>query len=671
MKAFIPPINRDRLSELKSFFIGDLTVSSNVWVRPVKTPHVFFSGEGVAYQDGEWMLDYGDVPAVGTTPKTVCIENLGQEKLTLSVTSDQNWLDSQWHHTDQSQADLNTGDRLKLDAIFRGQEMKAQALTGTLRITAKTDSGVEKVFPLTVKLTAHTRLPYARFSFNGSPSPELYDFGALSPLEKGAANIPSYRLSVENRGTEVLDVSFDACPPWLKIFMINISTSRNKLEFQVKPGQTAVAVITPKPSLDFMGPNNGTLICQTNDKRKEYEKLELGFQCIQEIETPYISFDKTEPAEVLPTVPCQLDIPLYNRGKTPAHLAVRSQNKWIKAGRGLLVPGAEGLTPGKVPLHVSILADQQLPGMHEANLELTILNDSQPPIDLPLKICLVKIDYAPKILDFGAAGTKLSVTFKASNSRELFLEAEPVPELKDYLSVKVKPTPELQENFRVAMNPHLLEITLEEGGEIPEYEGPGIIVRESRSGYSDTIPVKFRRSLPVAEIVPGSVVDMGEIVGGTVAKGSFKILNKGDSVLTVKLQTDSADLLMDKIAGFDIGSGETAEVNFLLDLLEKTEGGQTLEEIIAMTTNEMAGEPPRIIRIRAAILRPEGKACPGCSLLIGLDQNDCPSCRTSAENAVPISEKNVVQCPACGRQYKDTLSVCPKDGKPLKANPEE
>lgn len=498
MKDFIPPINSDRLSELKSFFIGELTVTSNVWAGPVKTPHLFFRGDGTAYQDGKWVAEWGDVPAVGTATKSVCIENLGQERLTLFAKSNQDWLDCQWQRTDQSQAVLDTGDCLNLEAVFRGKEMKAQTLTGTLQITAKTDSGAEKAFPLTVKLTAHIRLPYASFDFNGSPLPEPYDFGVISPLEKRAAHIPSYRLFIENRGTEVLETSFEDCPGWLKIFMINISASRDNLQFQISPGQTAVAVVAPRPCLDFMGLNKGILICQTNDMRKAYERLALHFQCVQEIETPYIAFEEPEPAEVFPNIPYELDIPLCNRGKTPAHIAVKSQHKWIKPGRGLLVPGAAGLTPGKARLHVSIRADRESPGMHEANLELTILNDSQPPIYIPLTVCIVKIEYSPRLLDFGVLNTKtsssLSVTFKASNGRELSLEAEPLPELKDHLRITVKPTPELGENFRVTMNPHTLEITLQDAGELSEYEGPGIIVRESRSGYEDTIPVKFRRS---------------------------------------------------------------------------------------------------------------------------------------------------------------------------------
>ncbi len=651
------PLNRDTFSDLQDFFIGGLNEPVKVWVTRVREPHLHLNGPGVDHQGGEWILDYGSVPAVGTIRRRVSIENAGQGPLKLDVEGDsEDWLKHRWKK-DHSQPCLKGGgDRAVLEVFFQGREIEEQRLTALLRIRTATDSGVEKTFPLRIRVNAHIRFAHGLFDFNGKADREPYDFGLINPVKKGEKHQP-YRLSIENRGTEPLEMTIDTSSEWLTVETINVKPSRNGLNFRVHPGETSITVIRPIPSKKFMGINKGEIILRSNDTRKKYQEFDIPFQCVQEIQEPYITFKKPQTSiEIVPHRPYAITLSIYNRGKTEAQLFVASQSQYVQSQPALQVPGAVGQKPGKAPLPVTIQADSEVPpGPQTMNLELRLVNGNQKPLHIPVEIYAVKIEWEPESLDFGEVNfgetRNLPVTFKPSDDRELLMWAKPEPVLQDDLSVKM-------------VNDHTLEVILED---IPissnkTYEGPGIIVYDSQLGYEERLFVKFRRTTPIFDADPREI-DMGNIVGGAKASGSFKVFNRGDGLLKVVMSPDSEKLSIEGPFSFNMPPEKEVDVKFTLDLRENDE---PIRHSIFINTNDPAAEPAEEILIRGDVLRPEGKVCPKCSLVVSLNDAYCPICGEPVQDVPPVSKTGLTVCPKCKRKFKTESPFCSQDGKRLK-----
>jgi len=379
-------VTQDRLSEFKSFFIGEPTEQSKVWIKSVREPNLCFSGAELNYQDGQWILDYGDTPAAGTEKKELSIENPGQEPLSIRAEGEEDLLKYKLRPGKRNSYVIFRGENLILETIFQGRGTEDRELSCPIRIIAKNKFGTEKSFPLLVRIKTLSHLPYALFDFNGRPDPGQHDFGTVSPLEK-KGNLPTYRFSVKNLGTEIFELKAEHLSECLYMESSNSGECRNMSEFRVKPGRTLTFDITPKPCLRFIGISRGEIIWRTNDIRKKYESLKLVFQCRQETEEPYVTFETEERLEVASSQPSYLNISILNWGKTPAHVSVKNRDKRIKVTRGLLIPSAKEGIPGKVPLHVSIQPKAEASDRDGANLELNIMNSRQAPFKIPLEIC--------------------------------------------------------------------------------------------------------------------------------------------------------------------------------------------------------------------------------------------------------------------------------------------
>ncbi|WP_207682140.1 zinc ribbon domain-containing protein [Desulfonema magnum] len=651
------PLTHDEFSELKSFFIGEPRDQTKVWVTAVKTPHLSFEASGAAYLNDERTLDFGSVPAIGDTSELLTIANLGQTPLTLAIEGGKDWL----KYKCRSPHLRAGGDRTDLELFFHGEEhgeeIKSRELTCPLLIKAKTPSGTEKEFPLHINIKTHTHLAYGKFDFNGKAESDIHDFGSINPTDKG--EISAYRLSIENCGKEALKVKFEDCPEWLTADVLNVKTSRKETAFQISPGETAITIIRPVPSLNFLGTHSGRIICRSNDVRKKYKKLELEFQCVQEIQDAYIVPKKPESIEIIPNRTYTADIPVSNWGKTPAQVSVKSQSQWITLPESFQIPAIKGQKPGEKSLQVTIRADQGSgTGRQTTNLELTLLNGNQEPVHIPVETDIIGIECDPESLDFGTVNVKdtptRSTTFKATDDRELYLKAKPLPGLEENLSVVVKG--------------HTVEAKLEDvplsGSRLVTHDGPGIIVQDS-SGYEQEFYVKFQRTAPSFE-ADTQEIDMGEIVGGTTAKGHFNISNKGDGVLIVDMRSDSDKLRLKAPQSFDLSPGSDADIYFTLNSREDIETEQQFGGEIIIRNNDPSRDDAQKIPVRAKVLRPEGKLCPSCFLLVSLNHPYCPLCGTPVKDAAPVSDKGLAICPKCKRKFKPEKPFCPKDGKRLK-----
>lgn len=663
------PLTRDEFSELKRFFTGGEPISqTKVWVIPVETPHLSIEASGATYLNDEWILDFGSVPAIGVTRKPLTLANLGQEPLRLGIEGGEDWLKYKWNEGNHHPYLLAGGDRTDLETFFHGEEhgkeINARELICPLLIKAQTPSGIKKEYPLNIKIETHTRLAYGIFDFNGKTDAGLHNFGSINPSEKGQ-KFPPYRLSIENCGKKALNIKFEGCPEWLTADVLNVKVSRKETAFQISPGETAIIIIRPVPSLKFLGTHSGRIICRSNDIRKKYKKLDLTFQCTQEIKEPYIVSEKPECIEIIQNRTYTKDIPISNWGKSPAQVSVKSQNQWITPPKPFKIPAIKGQQPGKKSLQVTIRADRDAGiGRQTTDLKLTLLNGNQEPVHIPVETDIIGIECTPESLDFGTVNTKTapiqSAEFKATDNRDLFLKAEPLPGLQENLSVRV-------------VNGHTVEVTLEDvplsGNRLVTHDGPGIIVHDvhnSLSGYKRELHVKFQRTAPCFEAVPREI-DMGDIVGGTAVEGHFNLSNKGDGVLIVEMRSDSDKLLLKSSKFFDLEPGSNADIYFTLDFREDLETEQQFEGGIFIGTNDPSLNGTQKISVRGNISRPEGKICPNCDYEVVVPLGSyCPHCAFSLQDAVIVSKKDVVggTCPECHKKYK-TSKFCPYHGKPV------
>ncbi len=654
-------ITPERFSKLKSLFIGELIEPPKVWLTPVKEPHIFISGDGVTCQDMEWVLDYGPTPAIGVTVKQLCVENMGQEDLNIFIEGGKPWLNWSWKGKHQNGV---LKSRIYLETAFHGEELdesEKQGLTCLLLIHAENSTGIRKSFPLGIKIQPHTDFPYGEFNFNGSPSPGLHDFGEISPVENNPSEMPVYSLSVSNTGARPLEVTLDECPSWMGMSVSGPRYSSGKLDLQVNPHETVSVTIAPMPSPDFSGLRSGCIICQSNDIRSENKQFELPFQYIQEIKGPYVTFEQPECIEVIPNRNYTLDLLLYNRGNTPAPIFARTRDKYISVSDTVLIPNARDREPGQGTLEMAIQADDsQAPGKHTINVELTVRNGNQEPLNIPVEIFVVRIDFSPDCFDFGTVNEKSlpvsrTMTFKSGDDRELVLKAKPLPELGDNISARI-------------INRHTLEAVLENvlADRIAAYDGPGITVYESRTGYKNTVPVRFHRIFPVFKMEPLGI-DMGEIIIGTTATRSFEIYNKGNELLYVEMRSDSPWISIKGPLSFELSpTGETA-ISFVFDFTKKIETEQAIKSLIIIKPlNDPDTDLAQKFIITGNVIFPIGNICPTCSLITDLKNAFCPKCGGSMDKAVPASKKDAVICAACKRRYKSKIKFCPNDGKPLK-----
>jgi hypothetical protein len=294
-------------------------------------------------------------------------------------------------------------------------------------------------------------------------------------------------------------------------------------------------------------------------------------------------------------------------------------------------------------------------------LEATVQNTRQI-LHIPIEIHAVRIECSSEMLDFGTVNSDNTVnkmiTFEASDHRQLALSANVVPELNDSLNIRI--------------SDNTLEAVLKDihqaKNRIVKHEGPGITVQDSGTGCKKELFVKFQRTFPVF-YVERRVIDMGEIVGGNAVKGSFKLSNKGDGILSVKIFTNSPDFSIEKPHEFDLYPEKDTHIHFTLNLKDIQSERQFKGEIIINTNDFSAGSFQKIV-IKANILSPEGKICPNpeCPylsylLVIPMDKPYCEICRASMQHAVTVSKKDLVICSFCGRKYKSKIKYCPKDGK--------
>src|SRR5436190_10245662 len=105
-------LSHESFLELKRHFLGVLSEPSPLWVVPAPGPRVLLAGTALRW-GGVSVVDLGTVESPGEERRTLRVENLGTETLTLELENSNPWLEARWlrgngHilHLDGSSAEL-------------------------------------------------------------------------------------------------------------------------------------------------------------------------------------------------------------------------------------------------------------------------------------------------------------------------------------------------------------------------------------------------------------------------------------------------------------------------------------------------------------------------------------------------------------------------------------
>lgn len=479
----------DSLIELKHHFVGALIQPCPFWLAPAEGVQVGLLGGGVAETPEGCIVDFGTVAALGEEVRSVRLENLGQETLTLRLEgAPPPWLVVRW--TSEEIAGrvplAGAGGAADLELVFRGARTEAEALQATLRLVAESAAGENR--PLAVTALVRTRLGgrHGRFDWNGAAVPGAHDFGTLDPTAASSA-ASAYTLRITGAGDASLKIELHGLPDWLTCEDGGATRSGPAPGLfhsaTCARGQVFEAVLRPVVSFRFLGPRQARITLVTDDDREELRRQELELSARFESATTYLETLVPEPFLAVPPATYDLKIPLTNWGRPAARLELEA----CPAGLTILnlpgVKGATGRLPGRADALVRLASERLAPGPHQLRLVLRILQENPRLLSVPIRVTVVPIEIDPPRLDFGRVGDrpeKRVLRLWATDGRPLRLRVEPLPALAGLLAcsvdaaggiqVECRPRPETPQGFA--------------------HDGPGIAVSDPT--------LKFRREIPVA-----------------------------------------------------------------------------------------------------------------------------------------------------------------------------
>jgi len=263
---------------------------------------------------------------------------------------------------------LRWADAATLELTATHDVLETTHFSGAVRIAVRDAAGAEQHTELLVRMIARRTHPLGLFDFHGSSRPHGLDFGVVDPLVPASA---SYELSIGNRTSVPLTVSFSDLPAWLTF---HVDGHRR---FGPAPGRFFERAapfkisIRPHQSTALIGAHEGVLRLETNDPRPELSAAELRFAVRLEPAAPFLrAFPKAVRAET--PRPIRSEIRLENWGRTAARVVAVDVPPAVRVLDRVSVPAAAGGLPGVASVSLRVIPARLAPGMHDLLVTLAV-----------------------------------------------------------------------------------------------------------------------------------------------------------------------------------------------------------------------------------------------------------------------------------------------------------
>jgi hypothetical protein len=645
----------DYLPSLKDIFVGgELHQPQQSWIAAVEEPFLDIYGEDVYCENDTARLDFNDTIPLQAVQKTVSFLNMTQQPVLVTVNETNAGIAAVWKNN-SFDIHLEPAGAAELKVTFNGNAFDEKLMEQAVSLVAEMESGGSKEFTLQVRIQPVTLYPRVEFKFNGSSRLSDCDFGAVDQMENDLETIEPYRLSVKNTGTEQLKCFLGSLPGWLTAEVDEQSIDTPNREFLVEAEGETIVNFRPRETLEFSGKQKCYVRLETNDFRPARGSINLQFSVTLAIKEAHVTLEEEPHIELLQGKVDELQVQLLNWGGKPARIKQDDTAGVVTIKEEIDIPAAINGTPQKMALPLVIGGQLLEPGDYRFKVPLTIPGSSRKQLEVPVNVTVIGIKVQPPQIDFGIVDLErenaVTLTFLASDGRDLALEAAPVNVLKEYLELKQPGSDTIDVHFR-KMKP---------GSVKPEYKGDGIDVRESGMDYHAIIPVSYIIAKPGIKIDPQPLEVTGS--GSRKVKKSFKIHNTGNGVLTVELGPKHDWLKIVDETKIEIEPGTEKEIYF--EINHKDIKKSSIRTDIDIVTN-IPGNELNVLDVDLKIKRIAGILCVNCHLVSDEGIPFCSFCGAEIRKAEKISTDRVSVCKECSRVYESVISFCPVDGKQLK-----
>lgn len=354
---------RDSAIALQRHYLGALSKPAVTWLEPLPASRLAFAGSAIRVDPEGCVLDFGAVDSMLGEQRTVRIFRPGDRAAAIRVDEAPEWLDAEWIQGGALAV------RIAEDA--EGERSCELALWVRDELGARRES-------LRVRIEARPRHPIAVFAFNGSATPQPFDFGA---------DDRAYTISIANRTSVPLVVSFADLPEWMEL-AVDGSSRRGPLA-GVFFERTAPFSVALRPG--FLGPQKGSLRMRTNDPRPEMRNIELQFSaCVTPVQ-PHIRAFPPPPVIIAAGTTTTAHARLENWGRRPARLACKTGTSAIIASPIAPIPAAREGQPGTALLPIRIIASELLPGTHTLVVDVQVEGGDPSHCSIPLRVSITPV----------------------------------------------------------------------------------------------------------------------------------------------------------------------------------------------------------------------------------------------------------------------------------------
>ncbi len=354
---------RDSALALQRHYLGALSKPAPTWLEPLPANRLAFAGSAIRVDRDGCVLDFGAVDSMLGERRTVRVFRPGDQAAAIRVAEAPAWLAMEWM---QGEAGALLAVRITEDA--EGERSCVLALWVRDELGARRES-------LRVRIEARPRHPIAAIAFNGSTTPQPFDFGV---------DDRAYAISVANRTSVPLVVTFADLPEWMELTVDGCSR-RGPLAgvFFERVAPFSVAL---RPG--FLGPQKGSLRMQTNDPRPEMRDMELQFSaCVAPVH-PHVRVvpppSLITPAGATVTTHARLE----NWGRSPARVTCKTGTSAVIATQIAPIPPARDGQPGTAVLPIRIVSSDLLPGAHTLVVDLHVQDGDPAHCSIPLRVSI-------------------------------------------------------------------------------------------------------------------------------------------------------------------------------------------------------------------------------------------------------------------------------------------
>ncbi len=365
-------LTRDSMLALQRHFLGALSGPARTWLESLPSPPLVFAGEALRWDGEACVLDLDDVRSPGEERHRVRVCNRGSERLDVRVSEVPPWLTVRWLESRGDAISLASEDAgATLEVVVVHDEERE--FRGTIAFVAE---GVREI--LNVRLTTRRPYPYARIDFNGSPTPQPFDFGS---------DERPYVLSVANMTAVALVVTFADLPPWLAFEIDGHCRSGPIMGTFFERKAPFVVKLLPQS----LGPQSGTLRLRTNDARPEMQDVELQLSACLLAAKPRVTVAAPHRVHIRADQKLTVEARLENWGRTEARTSKELVPRALAIRACPVVPAARDGKPGMATMPIRVAPAHLAPGAHGLVLSLRVEGGEPARVDVP-----VQIDVTPR-----------------------------------------------------------------------------------------------------------------------------------------------------------------------------------------------------------------------------------------------------------------------------------